>query len=156
MDLIQQHYLDNKLKLLKRLSFRCGTEWDAQDVLHDAYERALRYIHAFNGENFGAWFNTICNNAVKEHKNSSKGFSTQEFNEDEEEGTPCTHYSERIMREITDLISTKSVVQMEVLSLHYQQDYSAKDISRITEHSYANCHQIIRRFRQELQELYGD
>jgi RNA polymerase sigma factor (sigma-70 family) len=154
MHRVEQHYIENQRKLLKRLQFRAGTEWDAQDVLHDAYERALKYIHSFKGDNIGPWFNTIMNNALREHKNASKGFATSSFDEEDEEGVPCNHYSERVVKEINDLIDTKSVVQMEVLKLHFQQDYSARDIARISEHSYNNCQKIIVRFKQELKELY--
>lgn len=152
---IEQHYKEHSHKFLKRLTFRCGNEWDAQDILHDAYERALKYKNSFNGESFEAWFNTIVNNALKEHKNASKGFATSVFEEEEEEGTPCPQYGEQVLREIHQLIKAKAPVQKEVLSLHFQQDYSAIDISRITEYTYSNCHQIIRRFREELKEKYG-
>lgn len=152
--IIEQHYNENKLKLIKRLTYRCGTEWDAQDVLHDAYERAIKYISSFRGDNIGAWFNQIMNNALREHKNASKGFATSSFDEEDEEGVPCNHYSERVVKEINDLIDTKSVVQMEVLKLHFQQDYTARDIARITEHSYNNSQKIIIRFKQELKDLY--
>ena len=155
MQLIEDHYHANHRKLLKRLTYRAGTEWDAEEILHDAYERALRYIHAFNGEDFGAWFNTILNNALREHKNAAKGYATVEWEEDEEEGVPCSHYSDRVVEEIYEIINTKALVQIEILMLYFQQDYTARDISRITDHSYTNARKIISRFREELRELYG-
>lgn len=153
MEQLEQHYKENRVKLLKRLTFRAGTEWDAEDILHDAYERAIKYASSFDGREFGPWFNTIINNALKEHKNASKGHHIQ-FDEEEEEGTPCSQYSEQAIREIYQLIKTKAPVQQEILNLHLKQEYSAIDISRITDYTYSNCHQVIRRFREELKGKY--
>lgn len=156
MHVVEQHYIDNQRKLLKRMSFRAGTQWDAEDVVQEAYARALKYYKSFDGSNFDRWFNTILNNTLKEHKNSEKGFATTTFEEEEMAGVPCSHFPDRIVVEIGQLIQTKSLVQIEVLNLYFHQEFSAKDISRITEHSYATTHQIIQRFRNELRELYKD
>lgn len=155
MELIEQHYRDNLQKLTKRMTFRSGSDQDAQDIVQEAYYRALKYIGSFNGESFDRWFSRILNNCLREFKNNEKGFAGVSFEEEEVDGTPCTYYDERVMSEIHDLIATKSLVQMEVLTLHLKQGYTAKDVSEITEYSYANCHKIINRFQQELKELYG-
>jgi predicted DNA-binding protein YlxM (UPF0122 family) len=55
---------------------------------------------------------------------------------------------------VFELITTKSLMQQEILTLFFEQDYKPIDISRCTQHSYSKCHQIIRRFRQELKDLY--
>lgn len=155
MKLIEEHYRNNYRKLVKRMTFRSGTEWDAEDIVQEAYERALRYIKAYDGRNFDNWFNTILNNTLREHKNNEKGFAATSFEEDEMDGTPCTHYVDRIVAEVEELINTKSVAQIEVLTLHFKQGYSAKDVSRITDYSHAASRQMILRFRNELKELYG-
>lgn len=154
MKLLEEHYRENRIRMLKRLTYRAGTEWDAEDILHDAYERALKYASSFNGQNFGAWFNTILNNALKEHKNASKGIFIP-IEDIEEEGIPCSHITDQMLKEVYQLIKAKAPVQQEILFLHIKQDYSAIDISRITEYTYSNCHQVIRRFREEVKGIYG-
>lgn len=155
MEIIEQHYRNNHRKLLKRMMFRAGTEWDGADVVQEAYCRALKYIKSFDGSNFDRWFNTILNNTLREYKNTEKGFSTTTFEEEEMGGTACHYMSDRVIGEINDLIKTKSVVQIEVLDLYFKHGFTAKDISTVTGHSYANSHQIIQRFRNELKDLYG-
>jgi RNA polymerase sigma factor (sigma-70 family) len=135
------------------LTFRAGTEWDAEDVLHDAYERALKYASSFNGEGFGAWFSTILNNSLKEHKNASKGHYVS-LDDIEEEGIPCPHYSDRMLKEVYQLIKAKTPAQQEILFLYMKNNYTAVDVSRITNYTYSNCHQTIRRFREEIKERY--
>lgn len=97
MHIITQHYKDNYRRLIKRMTFRAGTEWDAEDVVQEAYARALRYQDSFDGTNFDRWFNTILNNALREHKNNESGITHQSFEEEEVEGTPCTHYPDRVV-----------------------------------------------------------
>lgn len=154
--MIEQHYRDNYRKLVKRMTYRAGTEWDAEDIVQDAYERAVRYQKSYDGKQpLDNWMNTILNNALREYKNNEKGFSTTSFEEDEVEGTSCTHFPDRIVHEINELIQTKSTTQIEVLTLWFNQEYKAVDISRITDLSYSTAHQIIQRFRNELKDLYG-
>lgn len=136
------------------MSRRAGTEWDAEDIVQEAYARAIKYLNTFDGTNFDRWFGRILNNALRDFKREEGGFVTHSFEEEESDGIPCSQYNDEIVSEINELIQTKSVIQIEVLSLFFQQGYSATDIQKITEHSYAKCHQIIQRFRNELKELY--
>lgn len=156
-DLIEQHYLNNYRRLMKTFTFRAGTEWDAEDVIQEAYARALKYYKSFTGkpEEFNKWFYTIINNTLKEYKNIEKGVAAESFEEEEADGIPCSYVHDRIMGEVYALIDTKSVVQIEVLTLHFKQGFSAKDISYITDVSYSAARQIILRFRNELKDLYG-
>lgn len=151
---IEKHYIENRQKLVKRMLFRSGSEEDAEDIVQEAYLRAILYHKSFNGDMFDKWFSTILNNCLREQKNIQSGHSADQFIEEEADGTGCPHYSEHVMREVYELINTKSLVQQEVLNLFFQQEYSAVDISRITMYSYSQCHQIIQRFRNELKELY--
>lgn len=151
---IEKHYIDNRQKLVKRMKFRTGSDEDAEDIVQEAYERAIRYRRSYSGDEFEKWLNTILNNCLRDNRNMQSGHSADEFDEEEAEGTACPHYSEHVMREVYELIDTKSVIQKEVLTLFFQQEYSAIDISRITEYPYSQCHQIIQRFRNELKDLY--
>ncbi len=154
MDLIETHYRDNRFKLVKRMSFRAGDY--AEDVVQEAYARAIKYFSSYKPEySLDAWFSRILNNALKEHKNSEKGFAAMSFEEEEQDGIPCNRFAEKVVKEIYELIDTKSVVSMEVLTYHFRFGYSGKEISEISDHSYSNCHQIINRFKQELKDLYG-
>lgn len=156
-EVIEAHYVANYRRLMKIMTFRAGTEWDAQDVIQEAYARALKYYRGFTGkpDEFNRWFSTIINNTLKEYKNIEKGTAAESFEEEDAVGIPCSYITDRIMGEVYELIDTKSTVQIEVLTLHIKQGYSAKDISYITDVSYAAARQIVLRFRNELKELYG-
>jgi RNA polymerase sigma factor (sigma-70 family) len=127
----------------------------AEDVVQTAYERAIRYKEATNARIFDAWFSTVLNNCLRDAQNEEKGYSYQEEGEETTEDVSCPHYPTRIMKEIFELIDTKSVIQQEVLGLYFKKQYTNIDISDTTAHSRGNIRQIISRFRQELKELYG-
>ncbi len=153
---IENHYNENRQRLVKKMTFRSGSHEAAEDIIQTAYERAIRYRRSCDEPRFNQWFAMLLNNALRDYKNQEMGHSVWDVDDEEAEDTSCPHYSERIMAEIYDLIDTKSEVQMEVLGLHFKQGYSAIDISHITDHSYAKSHQIIQRFRNELKELYSE
>lgn len=153
---ITNHYIKNKDRIIKRISYRIGNNFHgAEDIVQTAYERAIRYRRSFNGDMFDKWFSTILNNCVREYQNAERGYVQQDEDEEEvAESVSCPHYPSHIMREVFELIDTKSEAQKEVLNLYFHQEYSAIDISRITHINYSTAHQIIQRFRNELKELY--
>lgn len=138
------------------MTFRAGTVWAAEDVVQTAYERAIRYRRTFNKDDFGKWFNTVLNNALRDYQAEERGYTPIDLENDEAATLDCPHFPEHIMREIHELIETKSLDQIEVLNLFFKQGYSPVDIASITEHSYAKSRQIVQRFRNELKELYSD
>lgn len=154
--LIEEHYRANRQRLVKRLSFRAGSHEDGEDIVQEAYYRALKYQKSFDGSNFDRWFNTILVNTLREHKNAMKGYSTAEYDENEEEAAPCVLMPRRIMLEVFASIKQRPAAQQEILMLFFEQEYTAKDISKILPYSYAQVHQTIQRFRNELKEVYKE
>lgn len=157
VSLIEKHYVENYNRLVKKLTFRAGTVWAAEDVVQTAYERAIRYRRNCDEHRFGQWFSMLLNNALRDFQAEERGHSASDIDDEDVAATlSCPHYPEKIMKEIYDLIDTKSENQMEVLKLYFQHGMSSKDISNITQHSDANCRQIIKRFRDELKDLYSE
>lgn len=153
---IEKHYRANRNKLVKRMAFRSRSDNYAEDIVQEAYERALKYRKSCTPDQFDQWLNTILNNCLRDYRNVENGHPQDApYEEDEEEGVACPSYSNQIMKEVYELIDTKPLIHQEILNLYFKQEYSAIDISRVTQHSYANCHKVVSRFRQELKELYG-
>lgn len=60
-------------KLFKMAYAKLQCEFDAEDAVNNAFERALRYNHTFNGKlPFGVWFNTILKNCIRDVKISNR------------------------------------------------------------------------------------
>jgi RNA polymerase sigma-70 factor, ECF subfamily len=151
---IEQHYVENRRKFVKRMTFKAGTPEDAEDVVQEAYTRAIKYQKSFDGTNLDRWFSTILNNTLREFKNIQKGYAAIEY-EDEEEAVEYV-YPNRIMSEVYEMINKRPLLQKEILTLFFHHEYSAKDISNLLPYSYAQIHQVIQRFRNELKEIYRE
>lgn len=157
VQLITDHYLENRSRLVKKMAWRTGSTAAGEDIVQTAYERALKYIDACENDDFPKWFSTIINNSFKDWLREESGYSHSDDDDEEvrDYDLHCPHYPTSLMKEVYELIDTKSEVQIEVLKLFFRNEYTAKDISSITEYSYSRCHQIIQRFRNELKDLYG-
>lgn len=143
-------------KLTKKLAFRAGTIWDAEDALMDAYERAWKYLATFDPEKnaFPMWMSRIISNAVKDHINKNKGIAEMEFDEEMADGYDCEFYSDKIHEEIVNYINAQRPQTAEILTLFYIYGYTAKDISHLVESTHMAVHQTINRFRTEIKERY--
>ena len=153
---IEKHYKDNRDTIVKKIAFRMGSREAAEDVVQEAYYRALRYSDSYiNTRPFNNWFSVILRNCVAEYKNTENGHpKQQEDDEDKEEAVaPVSEYKD-YYNEILELIETKSLVQIEVLNYFFINHYSVYDIYLITDYKYKKIHQIVQRFRNELKEIY--
>lgn len=156
-DVVEEHYVKNFNRLVNRLQFPAGSIHAAEDILHDAYERALKYASSFSGEKFDRWFHTIIKNALRDYKKAEKGITDSvEVDEYDHVGAHCEGYSNKIWEELEELISRKSEDHSEVLRLYFYQGYTYKDISNVTNNTYFNAYRIVERFKEELVKRYKE
>lgn len=155
-DFIAQHYIDNKNNYLRWLSYATGTVQGAEDVIHDAYERALRYHYNFHGDDFDNWMALILKNALRDYMKIERGQNLVELDEFDFKGADCNGVSLLTIKEIEKRIANKQDAHAEVLELYFIKGYSAVEISKFNPFSYHNIYQIVRRFKEELKLKYGE
>ena len=62
---IEDHFRRNSSRLVKNLSVKCKGWFNAEDSVHNAYERALRYWDSYEPDmGFDKWFEAVLRNAV--------------------------------------------------------------------------------------------
>lgn len=148
---LTEHYNKNFKKLVKKMSFRSGTQWAAEDIVQEAYARALKYIGSFqDGKDFNNWFTTILNNSLYEHQNVERGMVVPE-----EVDEPLVELPSGLLEDVRRLMKRESKEHQEILHLHFVLDYSAQDISKVTNNTYANSSKVIQRFRNNVKQLYN-
>ena len=152
---IENHYNQHSRRLIKSMTYRCGTEWAAQDIVQEAYARALKYNTNLEGKDLNLWFSMLMHNVYKDFLREENKHPQTTFDEELSEGVDCPQYSSEIMKEVYDLIATKSLVYIEILTLYFSKGYTAVEICQATAHSHSQCKQVLARFKQELKELYG-
>ena len=157
-DIIEKHYRHNFVVLVKRMKWRTGDERDAEDVVQEAYCRAINYADAFKmGLPFNLWFQRILNNCLKDFKREQKGHYHVEINEEEMEGEECSGILKKTQREIRGEIDAMGNEQhREILHLYFVEGLSLGDINRIVSDKYGNIALVVSRFKRSIKDKYGE
>ena len=156
-ELIEKHYINHRSELIKYARFKAGLSPEsAEDVVHEAYVRAIRYFDAFDPthKKFEQWFFRIFQRAIINQVNFDKGVNEVGLDEREEEFIECSGIDLRIMAEVLQRIEGKIPPHREVLIMHFKLGYKPADIAEITSLTATNCYQIIHRFYDELKKVY--
>jgi len=153
---IENFYSENFELLVKRYHNRAGSKTNAEDVVQEAFSRAMKYYKTFqeSKKEFGAWFNTIANNALRDFKNQEKrmGMSV-EFNE-EDWGLGLSLTDEVLKDRIRQKIADKDGQQQEILTLHFEKQYMPKEISEQMDVPHRTVVTTIVRFTREIKDWY--
>ena len=156
---IETFYRNQYGQLVKRMTWVTGSSHDAEDIVHDAFERAMKYYDSFEqGKDFERWFSIILSNCFKRHQNLARlGGTSKPFEECEDELEPVfpTAYNEILRQEIRDLANGKPEQQKEVLRLTLDFGYKPSEIvlllGGITKNQ-VKWH--LEAFRKEVKEIY--
>ena len=133
--IIEKHYLNNYKNMVKRVKFRVNTQEDAEDVMQEAYTRALRYSNSFDmGTPFNHWFLRIVSNVVKDHLAEKYGRAGhEEFDEEKVEPLVDNTFMSRHSGVLAKIISSiEDEEKKEILSLHFLYGFNIRDIVQIT------------------------
>lgn len=157
-EVIERFYVAERDNLLRRLNYGAGSPEAAEDVLQEAFVRALIYWDTFDPENkeLGAWFSTILKNALRDFKRDEWLFGMgEEFDEELYDPQEMTLKEDELIRKIYELVDGKIEPHQEILLLYFDKHYSPKDIANMTPYKVKTIKQVIWRFKTEVQEKYG-
>lgn len=155
---LEEFYKERRDDLVRRLSYGAGTQWNAEDVLQEAFVRALTYWDTFDPEHkeLGAWFSTILKNSLRDFKRDEWLFGMgEEFDEDQYDPQEMTLKEDELIRKIYELVEGKLDHQQEVLLLYFEKHYSFSDIHKITGLKLTAIKSVVARFKAEVKERYG-
>jgi RNA polymerase sigma factor (sigma-70 family) len=157
-ELLEKYYIENHGRLVKILSNRAGGIHCAEDVVHDAFERALRYRNSFepSRQELGAWFNTIMNNALRDYKKAERmmGMSV-EYVEELDEGLPMQDWEDDMICAVLSEIDKKNVMVRQALYLYFFKQYKPREISQILDMSNCYIRTSVKEFKQSMVAKYG-
>jgi RNA polymerase sigma factor (sigma-70 family) len=155
---LEAFYIAERENLLRRLNYGAGTPENAEDVLQEAFVRALTYWDTFDPANkeLGAWFSTILKNSLRDFKRDEWLFGMgEEFDEELYDPQEMEIPEAELIRQIYEMVDEKIESQKEILLLYFEKHYKLKDIQNITGSTYFNVNRIIDRFKVEVKERYG-
>lgn len=155
---LEEFYKERRDDLVRRLGYGAGTQWNAEDVLQEAFVRALTYWDTFdpNQKELGAWFSTILKNSLRDFKRDEWLFGMgEEFDEEQYDPQEMNIKEEELIRKIYELVDGKIEPHQEVLLLYFEKHYSPRDIAMISPYKVKTIKQVILRFKAEVKERYG-
>ena len=133
---LENFYRANRDMLVKRVSRSAGGDYNAEDVVQEAFFLAVKYWEGFDPERreLGAWFNTILNNACKRFKRDERllGMAVEFDEEYVEPFTPSETERDTIAL-VKDYIGKHGGVQRDVLELYFLREYKPSEIALVTE-----------------------
>ena len=143
-------------KLVKRMSWRCGGMVHAEDVVQEAFARAIQYINSYDPEKASVerWMTMILNNAAKDFQQDERnqGMCMQEdiVIEDFDEWVHTEHVAEEILEAIDVLREPAK----EIIRLFIVMGYQVKEIHHITGVGWHAIRKAIQRFQHGMKERY--
>jgi len=156
---IENLYKTRYNKFVKKIGGRIGSRHNAEDVVQEAFCRALKYKDAFNPEHkeLGAWFNTILNNCLKDFKREERnGKPMQEYKEEEIVGHSQPTDNQNLIDKLEEEIGAKEGKTRDVLFLYFIRQYRPKDIRHIIDMKVKCIKTIAWRFKVEMNGKYGE
>jgi RNA polymerase sigma factor (sigma-70 family) len=155
MQLIEKHYRENFNTLVKRMTWRCGgSVQDAEDIIQEAYLRAIKYRDAFiEGNVFTYWFARIIDNVFKDFKRAEREMGGIE--DEEEEIIEDYHLSEGVRRELRKEMEKLPFDLKEIITLHMVYSYTIGQIVQITNTPYREVDNQIEKFKKNILGKYA-
>jgi RNA polymerase sigma factor (sigma-70 family) len=140
--LVEQHYRSNSATLFKM--------YKNDDIVHEAYTRALQYWESFNIEqDIDKWFHQIIRNCVVDYlvKERMHGMVDAEFAGDE-----MTHedaFSKMMMDDVEKLIQKRKPEDQTILRLSIFYQYRPREIANLVPQNRGYISTLVYRFKEE-------
>lgn len=155
---LEAMYKKSRDMQVKSLANRMGGAYNAEDVVQEAYLRALIHIDTYNPEKatMETWFNRILKRASYDFKRQElqQGLVRDEMDKDEPyENFRSLGFS--TMREVAEEIGKKNDKHKEVLTLAFIKSYRPREISAVVDENIGNINGIIARFKKEMEMKYA-
>ena len=156
---IGQYYAENYEVLCKTVQGRVGGMYNAEDVVQEAFVRALTYANSFDSvrASLPTWIGTILRRAMFDFKRGElqQGMVREESDPDEpmfEFPATCTITVDEIRKDIDAVADPE---HKDVLRLTYVHQYTPREIEEIMDLGLANIKKIRSRFKNEMVAKYA-
>jgi len=149
-------YKKNFDKLVKKISFRAGGLTNGEDVVQEAFARALQYMDSFdpNRKPLEAWFNTILNNACRDFKRETMmdGMAREPLTATLDNSM----FQDEMIQVVEKEINSRNPREAEALWLFLVLGYTVKEVVAVTEYTSNTVSVLVCNFRKMMRESYGE
>lgn len=153
--LIDKHYRENFDRLVKSYTRFISSKERAEDVIQEAYVRALSFWEAYDPERpFDKWFNGIISSALRDNKRAENMHGMVDIKEAYDVPVKAAAIPAVILNQVTARINSKKDQEAAILRLTLFDHYRPGEISQIIRLSPGAIRQIVHRFREEIKRDY--
>jgi len=134
VEALTEHYNENHDTLIKKVKNRVGGEYNAEDVVQEAYTRALTYQSSYdNSRPFAHWFSTILNNTTRDLKAEERrqGMKVEMTEEIEESLLDAHEPGFTGFGLISEMIPKLMQPDRMICDLYFNKQYKPADIHKV-------------------------
>lgn len=154
---IEDYYRKNYKAMIKMVRSSAGTPHNAEDVVQEAFTRALEYCKTWDPKYpFDKWFSRILQNSLRTFNKDRRAHGMVTADDVYELPPHEDPYYIRFLKEIQEDAKQLPEDQREVINLSFFDGLGAVDISRITNISPGNIRTMISRYKEEVRHKYGE
>jgi RNA polymerase sigma factor (sigma-70 family) len=151
---LYNYYEDKFEELCKIMGSRFVNPTDGEDVVQEAFCRAIKYWGSYNPNyEIGQWFHRILTNCLFKAKNDER-MSGMSNTSDKEKDLINVEFLDVIMEfsdvgQVNKMIQGKVGSQKEILELYYLKHYKPSEISQILNLNCGVIRTTVWRFKEE-------
>ncbi len=155
--MLEAYYAKNYDKLVKIYTRRADTHWNAEDVVQDAFTKALSSLDRYDVlRPFEGWFIKILENSLKDYMRSENNYGMgMEFDENHVEAIEEDH-DEDLSPYLKKCIEETKRPTRDILHLTYVCGYTPREIVKRIGVNYRTCTQTLFRFKKRMVKEMGD
>lgn len=156
---LETFYAENFGQLVKRTASRCGSPFDAEDIVQTAFEKALKYGATYTeGTHLDRWFSVILNNTLRDHQSAIRlGPVTKPLEEHLDDIEPIipNDILPVVREDIWRMAKQEGEPNATVLRLHLGFGFTCGEINDLVEGlTYRKINGIIWNFQQKVIKRY--
>lgn len=155
---LTEYYENSFDTLTKAIASRVGGLANAEDIVQEAFARALTYSDTYQPGRvkLATWFGPILRRSMYDFKRVElrQGMTTEKLGAEEPE-EPFKGVDDVIMAEVMAEAEKRPEKHTEVIRLHLEYGYPLRAIVEITDESFSNVKTILQRFKTQMKDKYA-
>ena len=157
--ILEKYYASNFDRLVKAWEKRAGSVMDSEDLIQEAFARAIKYIDGYDeSKPFEGWFITILSNCHRAMSSEKRRMGMSiDLQEADEMGLldPVVMDTShpRLLKAVNTLISKSNRPAKDVLFLYFSKQWSPREIGVYLGLELSAVRKSIGRFKQTLRGL---
>lgn len=153
--LIEDHYRAHSSDLVKIYAGRCRGRHISEEMVQEAYTRALTYWESFDEtKEFDKWFSQILVNTFKSKGKEERAHGSSDRLMEEIVDVQSKAFNLLIIRDVERFIAEQPANTIVILNLFFFKEYTSKEISEMVPEGHSVIRRIIQQFRKALRKKF--